>query len=154
MAKTANPYADWDFGKMFGDFKVPGFDVEALIAAQQKNFEALTVANKLAVEGFQKVAKLQADIVRDTLDRTAKAAEEYATLTKPEDRFAKQAKMTKSSYELGLTNMREISDIMVGTTNDAVNVVSKRFAESIDEMEQFVATAPVTKAATNGSAKK
>lgn len=157
MAKTANPYADWDFAKAFADFKMPTFDIEALIAYQQKNFEALAVANKLAVEGFQKVAKLQADLMRDTLDRTAKAAEEYsATITmKPEDRLAQQAKQTKNSMEIGLTNFREMSEIMTETTNEAVDVVSKRFAEGCDEFEKFVGMKPVAaKAPANGAAKK
>jgi phasin family protein len=152
MAKTANPFADWDFAKAFSDYKMPMVDVEALMAAQQKNFEAFAAANKFVVEGFQKVAKLQADIMRDTLDRTAKAAEEYATLTKPEDRLAKQAMLTKNSMEVGLTNIREMSDIMVGTANDAVDVVSKRFAEGCVEFEKMVATP--AKPATNGAAKK
>ena len=133
---------------------MPSFDVEALVAAQQKNFEALAMANKLAVEGFQKVAKLQADMMRDTLDRTAKAAEEYAAITKPEDRLAKQAKLTKSSIEIGLSNLREISEIFAETANDTVDVVSKRMSEGFDEFEKLMATKPAAKPATNGAAKK
>lgn len=157
MAKTATLYPDWDFAKAFGDYKFPTVDVEALAAAQQKNFEAIAAANRLAVEGFQKVAKLQADMVRDTLDRAAKAAEEYAGLTNPEDRLVKQAKLTKSSLEIGLTNLREISDIIVETTNETVDVVGKRVAEGFDEFEKFVgksAKPAAAKAAGNGSVKK
>ena len=43
-------YADFnksfgEYGKLFGNGKLPGFDVEAMIAAQRKNIEALTAAN-------------------------------------------------------------------------------------------------------------
>lgn len=60
MSKTTeNPFASFDLSKMFADMKLPGLDPAALAAAQQKNFEALTAANKRAYEGYQALAKRQ-----------------------------------------------------------------------------------------------
>src|SRR3546814_12278710 len=46
-------YADYsrmmgDFGKLFGNSKTPFLDVDAVMATQRRNIEALTKANKLA----------------------------------------------------------------------------------------------------------
>ncbi|MEE4379111.1 MAG: hypothetical protein V2J55_16595, partial [Candidatus Competibacteraceae bacterium] len=68
-----NPFANFDLGKfdlgqfdiskMMGNLQVPGFDVNALMATQRKNLEALNAANKKAVESIQAIAKRQAEIL-------------------------------------------------------------------------------------------
>lgn len=146
MAKSANPFADYDFTKVWGDFKVPTVDVEALMAAQQRNFDAMSVASKLAVEGFQLVAQRQAEIVRDAVEQTTAAAQAYATLTTPEDKLAQQAKYAKAAFQNSLDNVREISGMVSKTATDAAEVMNKRFVEGLDEFETLVA------AKTNGAA--
>jgi len=146
MAKSANPFAEYDFTKVWGDFKVPAFDVEALMAAQQRNFDAMSVAGKLAVEGFQLVAQRQAEFVRDAVEQTTEAAQEYAKLAKPEDKLAQQAKYAKTAFQTGLDNMRELGGLMSKTATDAADVMNKRFVEGLDEFETIVATE------TNGAA--
>ena len=53
MAKTESKNGFFDVAKAFGDFRLPGIDVDAIVAAQRKNFEALTQANQFAVEGLR-----------------------------------------------------------------------------------------------------
>ena len=54
MAKKINggfgefPFATADFTKAWGDFKIPGFDFDAVFSAQRKNIEAVTAANQVA----------------------------------------------------------------------------------------------------------
>jgi hypothetical protein len=38
----------FDVTKVFGEFRLPGIDVDAVVAAHRKNVDALTQANKLA----------------------------------------------------------------------------------------------------------
>ncbi|MEZ5581750.1 MAG: hypothetical protein R3F37_02270 [Candidatus Competibacteraceae bacterium] len=64
-----NPFANFDLGKfdlgqfdvskMLGNLQVPGFDINALMATQRKNLEALNTANKKAMESMQAIAKRQ-----------------------------------------------------------------------------------------------
>ena len=49
MVEFKNPFLDMDVQKMMGEFKLPNVDVDAVVAAQKKNIEALTSANQLAV---------------------------------------------------------------------------------------------------------
>lgn len=54
MAKTTGSKQEpVDLSKVFGELRFPGFDVEAIMQTQRKNLEALTEANRLAVEGVQ-----------------------------------------------------------------------------------------------------
>src|SRR3546814_8128069 len=59
---SSDLFAAFDLNKMLGDLKMPGFDPAAVAAAQQKNIDAITAANKRAIEGYQAIAKRQAEI--------------------------------------------------------------------------------------------
>lgn len=150
MAKNANPFAEYDFTKMWSEFKLPQFDVEAIMAAQQRNIEAVSAANKAAMEGFQIAAKRQFDLVRETMEKGAEITQEYVALN-PEDKFAQQGKYAKAAFETGLDNAREVAGIATGAANQAVDIVSKRVLEGLGEWEDFVSHA--ANGATNGAAK-
>lgn len=139
MAKNANPFAAYDFTKAWGEFKLPSFDVDALVAAQKRNLEAVSAASQATVEGLQAAALRQAEIARTAMAQTAEATQEYIRLTKPEDKMAYQAKFAREAFESGLNNLREIGGIVGKATTEAVDVVTKRMVEGFDEFESVVA---------------
>ncbi|MCC6467313.1 MAG: phasin family protein [Alphaproteobacteria bacterium] len=139
MFKSANPFAEMDFTKVMSEFKVPGFNVEALVNTQRKNFEAIAAANQLAIEGFQAVAKRQGDIVRETIETLTKAGQELASASQsPDVRVAKQAELAKAGYEKALANLRELSEMMVKSNSEAFGIINKRVTEALDEMKHSV----------------
>ena len=81
MAKNDFPFMNMDFGKMFNvdvskmmkDFKMPGVNMDQMMATHRKNMEAFTAANQLAAEGFQAVAKRQTEIMKEGLEEFAVA---------------------------------------------------------------------------------
>ena len=139
MMKSANPFGDIDLTKIMSEFKIPNFDVEAMMQAQRKNFEAFVAANQLAVEGIQAVAKRQADIVRETIEELTKASRDMTSVNQaPDARMAKQAELAKSGYEKALANLRELSEMMLKSNNDAFSVINKRITEAMDEVKHSV----------------
>lgn len=138
MAKTANPFAEYDFTKFWGEFKLPQFDVEAFVAAQQRNMEVVSTANKMAIEGLQTAAQRQFELVRETMEKGAEATQEYAKLTKPEDRLAQHAKYAKAAFVTSMDNAREIAGIMTTAANEAADMVGKRIVEGLGEWEELV----------------
>ena len=62
---AANPFGD--LTKMLEQFKLPGFDVPAIMEARRKDMEALVQANQTAFQGMQSLAQKQADMLRSTL---------------------------------------------------------------------------------------
>ena len=81
-AKQSEQFFDFDVSKYLGDFKVPGVDVETIVANQRKNIEALTQANKMAFEGLQNVVKRQVEILAAQL-----SAEEFLDQLEAEHRI-------------------------------------------------------------------
>ena len=136
MAKpTAYPFFEMDVSKVLAEFKLPGVDVDAILASQRKNIEAVTAANQLAIEGMQAVVRRQAEILRTTLEETGTILTEVLTAGTPEDKAAKQAELVKSAFEKALSNMKELAELVAKSNNEAANVISKRVSEGLDELK-------------------
>ena len=134
------PGAEWlaDFGKVIGDMRAPTVDLETVVAMQRKNMEALTQANQLAIEGVQAV-------LRHQLEMTRRSMEEFSTLFTSffqsngsmEERLAKQADISKAALEKGLSNAREVADLMTKANSEAFNVLSRRVTETLEELRDY-----------------
>jgi phasin family protein len=127
-------FLDTDLSKAFAGFTLPGFDVEAVLACQRKNIEALTQANQLAVEGVQAVARRQAEIAREAIDEASTVLREIVQPTAPEERIAKQAELLKQTFERGLANTRELTLMLAKANTEAFDVVAKRVAQGFEEV--------------------
>ncbi len=90
MADQSNPFKMFDFQSMFNNAKIPGLDVEAILAAQKKNVEAMIGANQIVAEGYQAVAKRQAELAQTTFQETQARVTDLMTDASPEGRMAKQ----------------------------------------------------------------
>lgn len=142
MAKpTAYPFFEMDVSKVLAEFKLPGVDVDAILASQRKNIEAVTAANQLAIEGMQAVVRRQAEILRTTLEETGSLLTEALTAGSPEDKAAKQAELVKGAFEKALSNMKELAELVAKSNNEAANVISKRVSEGLDELKTALAKA-------------
>jgi len=146
MANNPNPFLDFDVTRLMGEFRVPGFDTEALMAAQRRNIEALTKANQLAAEGMQAVARRQAEILRQTMEEASRMMGTLAQAGGPEKQAVKQAEIAKTAFETAIANMKEIADLVSRANQDTFSVINKRVAESMDEVRALMAKAADPKA--------
>lgn len=135
---TANPYAAFDFTKMMADFKVPAFDVEKIVAAQKKNIETLTSANKLAAEAAQGMFERQASIVRENVEELTAAMQELLASGEPKDKVARQAELTREGIERAVANLKELNEAVAKTNGAVFEILNKRFVEGLDEVKGLV----------------
>lgn len=143
MAKqsSGNPFLDFDISKALGDFKVPGVDVDAILAAQRKNIEAVTAANQLAIEGLQAVIRRQAEILRASVEESSNYVNQVVAAGSPEEKAAKQAELIKAAFEKSLANARELAELVAKSNNEAAEILSKRVSESLEEVKAAIAKA-------------
>jgi len=134
-----------DVSKLMSEFKLPGIDVESVLASQQKNIQALTTANQLAFEGFQAVARRQSEILRQTMEQTSSMISELMAAGSPEDKVAKQADLVKLAFEKALYNARELAELVAKSNSEAADVINKRVSESLEEVKAVVIKAKSTK---------
>jgi phasin family protein len=145
MAKNEFPFMSMDLTKMMNgdlakslqDIKFPSLNFEHAMAMQRKNMEALTVANQLAAEGFQTVAKRQAEIIKETIEDFTSALKGMMSAGSPEANAAKHADMAKRTFERTIANMRELAELAAKSNAEAFEVINKRMVESIDELKDM-----------------
>src|ERR1700730_13160509 len=101
LTTKASMNAFSDATKVFGDFRLPGLDVDAVVATQRKNLEALTHANQLAVEGVRALAQRQSEIAQQAFAGASALVREWTQPGAPEERLAKTAEAAKHAVETG-----------------------------------------------------
>jgi phasin family protein len=141
MSDARNSFFDFDMTKMFADFRFRPFDVEAVWASHRRNFEALSQANQLAVEGVHAFAKRQIEMTQQTLEDMSTLMHEMAQPVSTEDRIAKHTEYTKKMIDKGLSHGREIVTLATKTGTEAAEVLQKRAAEGLDEMRALTCKA-------------
>ncbi|MCF3946241.1 TIGR01841 family phasin [Acidiphilium sp. AL] len=130
---------DFDFTKAFGALKMPAMpDMEVVIGAYRRNLEALSEANRVALEGAQAVAKRHMEIMQKTMTDLTEQLRSVSAHDSPQIRATKQAELLKHAYESAVTNMRDLGDLIQRSNHDAVEKLNRRFSEAMDEMKTLI----------------
>lgn len=136
--------SDWDpqkmqqeFSKAFGTFNMPQFDMNSVVDAQRKNIEAVTAANKVAVEGMQALARRQAEIFQEIMSEANTAAQAIQKTEAGPEAAAKQVELMKGAFEHALTNMQELAELVSKSNAEAAETINKRIGESLDEIKSL-----------------
>ena len=111
MARFKNPFTDFDFSKIAGEFKLPTVNVETFVETARKNFAAMTTANTAAVEIDEdhRAAPGRHDPRRD--GRLLQARQRRALRRHRRGEDAKQIDFAKKSYEPAIANTKELAEL-------------------------------------------
>jgi phasin family protein len=137
---SSNGFNAEEMMRAFTSMKMPGMpDFQAFADAQKRNLEAITAANKLAMEGAQAVARRNMEIMQQVMSEMAEAVQSLSsTEGSPNAKAAQQAEMVKSAYERAVANMQEIAELIQKSNGEAVGVLNRRFAEALEEVKGLV----------------
>jgi phasin family protein len=142
MAKTsttteATTNGFHDATRTLANFRMPGLDVETIVAIQRKNLEALTQANQLAVEGVRAVAQRQAEFVQQAMEQGSAIFREFTQPGAPADRVTKNVDVARQAFEQGVANARELTELATKANTDVFSVIARRVSESFDEVRLY-----------------
>ena len=115
----------FDFTKLMSQFQLPGVDFTALVDRERKNIEALTKANRIAFEGWQRLVRRQAEMLQETMKKVIADAGQ-------QDAKKKRADFAKEGFEKALANMRELAEMTTQSQKEAFDVVRKRIEENME----------------------
>lgn len=125
-----------DFTKLFSEMKFPAMPgMESFVAANRRNMETLSAANRVALEGAQAVARRNMEIMQQSMHEITEAMRALASAEAPQAKAAKQAELLKLAYERAVANMKEIADMIQQSNAEAVGLLNYRFAEAMDEVK-------------------
>ncbi len=125
-----------DFTALFANLKLPSFtDIEPMLRAHQRNIEALTSANRVALEGAQAYARRQMEIVQQGLAELTQSLQALSEPGTPQAKAARQVEMIKHAYEHTVANMKELGDLIQRSNNEAIQLLNQRFTEAMDDIK-------------------
>ncbi len=125
-----------DLTKVFPWMKLPFVpDIEALVAAQWRNIEALTAANNVTLTGAHAVARRNIEIMQQTMADLFASVQSLAIPEAPQVKATKQADVVKMAYLSVTANMEELAEMVRHVGGEAMEVLNKRFMEAMDEVK-------------------
>jgi len=134
-----NPFTDFDFSKIAGEFKFPTLNVESIVETNRKNFAAMTSASSSAVESLKAIAQRQGDMLRAAMEEFSRHGSEVLAAATVEEKAAKQIDFAKKSYDAVLANTRELADLYTKGQTEAFAAINERIAELTDEVKAAIA---------------
>ena len=130
---------EFDVKKLLGNLKVPAMpDVEVVLAAHKRNLEALTEANRVALEGAQVVARRHMEILQETMAGLSDTLKDLSSTQTPTSRAAKQTELLKKAYENAVANTKELGDLIQKSNSEAMSKLNTRFSEAMTEMKALL----------------
>ena len=136
---SSNGFNPEEMMRAFTSMKMPGMpDFQAFADAQKRNLEALTAANKLAMEGAQAVARRNMEIMQQVMAEMSQAVQSMTSGEGSPNKAAQQAEMMKGAYERAVANMQEIAELIQKSNGEAVGVLNRRFAEALEEVKGII----------------
>jgi len=125
------------FNNALTQYQIPGVDTRALLDSQRKNIEALSAANKHAVEGMRAVMARQQEMLSETMAEAQKVMKDIGASSSPSDAAAKQAEIAKEAFNKALSNMCELAEMTARSNTAAYDAINKRLAEGIQEIKKL-----------------
>ena len=139
MTETTNPFRELE--EMLKQWKVPGIDLDGMMASYQKNMDALTEAGRVATEGMKALAERQTQIMRDAMEALRGATAELTAAKDPQDFAARQAEVAKHAFEKASDNLKELADLVVKSNTASFEVIQSRMNQSLVELQDLMHSA-------------
>ena len=134
-----NPFADFDFSKIAGEFKFPMVNVETAVETGRKNFAAVTTVSTAAVESIKTIATRQGDMFRAAMEDFSKHGSDVLSAATIEEKIAKQIDFAKKSYDLAIANSKELAGLYTKGQTEAFETLSARVADLTEEVKAAIA---------------
>ena len=125
-----------EYTKLISQFKLPGVDVSAFLESRRKDVEALTEANMTALAGVQQLGQKQADILRSKMNELQSLVTRLST--PGSEGAASAGEGVKDALQKAFVDMQELADAAYRAQTDSIAVVTKRFAEHVEEIKALM----------------
>jgi len=145
MSDWAKTLASLDPTKASGELlnqlarlQVPGVNMDALVASQRDNLEALSVSSRAAMEGIKAVGEWQVKILQETVQELTGAIGGLPKVSSPQDLVAAETQAAKKVFETAVSRMRELAEIVGKANQQATDAIVNRIPASLDEINDVL----------------
>lgn len=122
--------------------KLPGVNMDALVASQRDNLEALSASNRAAAEGIKAVAEWQVKLLEQTAQELTSALGGLAKFGSPQQLVSAETDLAKKAFETALTRMRELAEIVTKANRQTTDAIVNRIPASLEEIKDVLKLPP------------
>ena len=137
MVAQNNPFAfDADkLRELFTAAKLPGVDADAMMAAQQKNMDAMIEANKVMTAGYQDLYKRQVALFEAAVTQAKDKLTEAQGEAPSADQATQNVEAMKVAFEKAAADLNELSEMAQKANTGAFEIVKTRAEEAVAEFK-------------------
>jgi phasin family protein len=122
------------FSKLGSDLKLPKVDVEAILAHNRKNLEALEKSAKATAAGASSLLAKQREVLQDTLREVSDMAQGFRVPGNPQEMMTKQAEFARRSFEAAVKNAGEVAEIVKKSGSESIDILRDRIREAMEDI--------------------
>ena len=131
-------FFDPALAKSLSGFSGFPFDMKDFMESQRKNFEAFSEAQQRTMEGLQAITQRQGELLSQIVEDQSNLAREIMGEGSPEQKVARQADLMKKNYEKSISNLKDISDLLSKSNQQASDIINKRITASLTEIKSAI----------------
>jgi phasin family protein len=132
--------------ELFAQYRLPGVDVDAFIAARQSDIDAISKATAAAYAGVQSITEKQAELLKAALgelkDALPAATAEAGSGAKLEAAVKKQSDLVQTTLTRTLGSMKEMAEAAQHAQLEVFNIGMERARGSAAELRTLFASEP------------
>jgi len=136
MERTANqlknPFAG--LSQLLERANLTGIETAGLVEARRKDIDAILEANRIVFAGAQALAQKQLEILRFAMSTARGAIAEGAFSGSPAEIATRQRDLLSRAFQMSLSHMRELADIVRKAQGDAFAVVKGQVERDVREL--------------------
>jgi phasin family protein len=118
--------------------EVPGVNMDALVASQRYNLEALADANRAAADGFKAAAEWQKRVFEETLKALSEAIAALSKAGTPQTMAVTQSELATKAMATAVGQMRELAQILTDANRQANDAIAQRVPEGLGEIKDVL----------------
>ncbi len=121
--------------ELFGAAKLPGVDADAVLAAQQKNVDALIEANQVVIAGYQDLYKRQVALFEAAVAETKDKLAGFQGQPLTADQATQNVDALKTAFEKAAADVKELAELAQKANTGAFEIVKTRAEEAVAEFK-------------------
>ena len=118
--------------------KFPPVDKEALMASHRKNLDALTEANKTAIEVMKSITQLQKEYLKQTFEDLKTSFKEKVQTVNPKEMASNHASHLKSHVSKAMEHGNTLASTLGQSHKQIMEILRNRFSEGAQETKDLI----------------
>ena len=130
-----------DLRRLLEGLKLPGIDVQGLLESRGKDVEALLAANRKAMEGYQELARKQAELLAEAMRELQDGAREVLSPAAAPETLSRAATRAQKAFTQALADMRTLAEMAASSHQEVMSIVNQRIADGLRELRASLSKA-------------